>query len=331
MDICVLSEIIENKEQKIVSNPFYISKIINGKNSWLSSEGYKIFWVTGDTNQWVLSGMSNTFIYSYTTNDIPLSGWQVLGSRPPKEIINVRVTTGECINNTMVDYTVNIKNTSCKCDGQLVVKTFSGKKPFEYFLNNKKQEGFIFENLCEGKYIVKVQDSSKNTTIKEVSISKNKVTEYFVTLNYNKNTGEFNVSCNPELTDNIKLKFDLVYQNVLNYSPQQNSVTQYSNEEVLLNNRNIGEYTNYSENTQIINLQRPCIGSNYRVVKTKEWRNNIIEKGDTFGGFISSTVSTNIDIRTLCYNFNKDLTLNLKNLEIINCNCCNVTKVVNNK
>ena len=58
----------------------------------------------------------------------------------------------------IVDYSVNIKNSSCKCDGSLIIDTFSGVAPFRYFLNNKKQLGNIIENLCEGKYVVKVVD-----------------------------------------------------------------------------------------------------------------------------------------------------------------------------
>jgi hypothetical protein len=331
MNICVLTEIIDNKEQKIESYLFNLSENINGKYSWNSSEGYKIFWYTGETNQWILSGIPNTFIFSYTTNEIPTSGWQILGSRPPKQILNIRATTGNCENEIFVDYNVNIKNSSCKCNGEIIINTFSGAKPFEYFINNKKQNGNIIQNLCEGNYIVKVTDSNDKSTIKNVTIPKTNSTEYFISLNYNKNTGEFTLNCYPELTGNIKLKFDLIYQNVLNYSPQQNSVIQTSNEQLLLNNKSVGEYNSYKENTQVVNLQRPCIGTNYKIVKIKEWNNIIIESGDIFNGFIYSTLSPNIDVKTLCYNSNQELTLNLKNLELINCNCCNTTKVVNNK
>jgi hypothetical protein len=331
MNICIITEVIENKEKKIISYSFNESEKINGKYSWSSKEDYKIFWYTGNTNQWVLSGIPNTYISTYTTNEIPLSGWQILGSRPPKQILNMRATTGNCENNIIVDYKVNVKNSSCLCDGEIIIDTFSGQKPFEYFLNGQKQNNNVFINLCDGNYIVEVRDKNSSSSIKEVNIPKNKVTEYFVSLNYNKTTGEFSVKCFPELTDNIKLKFDLVYQNVLTYSPQQNSVVQTSNEQVLLNGKDIGIYTNINENIQLTNLQRPCVGNTYKVVKTKEWRSNTIEKDDTFGGFINSKVSPNIDITTLCYSYNQDLNLNLKNLELLNCKCCNTTKVVINK
>lgn len=331
MNICVLTEIIDNKEQKILSYVFNESEIINGKDSWENSDGYKIFWYTGSTNQWILSGIPNTFISTFTTNEIPLSGWQVLGSRPPKQIINLRVTTGDCQNNTVVDYKVNIKNSSCKCDGSLIIDTYSGVKPFKYFLNNKSQESNIIQNLCEGNYIIKVVDNNGSSTIKETIIPKNNITQYFVTLNYNKQTGFFELDCNPKLTDNIKLKFDLVYQNVLNYTPEINSVIQNNTEQVIINGKDIGQYTKINENTQITNLQRPCVGNNYKIVKTKEWQNITIESGDIINGYITSNVVPNIDIKTLCYNYNQDLTLNLKNLQIINCDCCNVTKVVFNK
>jgi len=331
MELCLLSEVLENNVRKVETYSFELSNEINGKNSWVNSNGYVIFWYTGDTNQWILSGVENTFIFTYTTNDIPLSGWQILGSRPPKQIKNIRITTGDCVNNVIVDYSVNIKNSSCKCDGSLIIDTFSGVAPFRYFLNNKKQLGNIIENLCEGKYVVKVVDSEESETTKEVIIPKNKFTQYFVTLNYNKTNGEFSIVCNPELTNNIKLKFDLVYQNVLNYGPEINSVVQNYTEQVYINNIDIGEYKNFSENTQVTNLQRPCIGSNYRIIKIKEWQNLTIESGDTVIGYIMSNISPNIDVKTLCYNGSQDLTLTLKNLQVINCNCCNVTRVVFNK
>ena len=44
-----------------------------------------------------------------------------------------------------------------------------------------------------------------------------------------------------------------------------------------------------------------------------------------------SNISPNIDVKTLCYTGSQDLTLTLKNLQVINCDCCNVTRVVFNK
>jgi len=331
MKLCLLSEVLENNVRKVETYIFDPSNEINGKNSWVSSEGYKIFWYTGDTNQWILSGIPNTYIFTYTTNDIPFTGWQILGSRPPKEIKNLRVTTGDCENNIIVDYNINIKNSNCKCNGTIIIDPFSGVKPFTYYLNGRKQDGNFIENLCEGKYVVKVEDNKGSIAIKETIIPKNNITEYFVTLNYNKTTGYFEVTCSPQLTDNIKIKFDLVYQNVLIYTPQINSVLQNSTEQVILNGKDIGKYTNSSENTQLTNLQRPCVGNSYKVVKTKEWRGITIESGDTLNGYFNSSISPNIDIRTLCYNANQDLTLTFKNLEIINCECCNITRVIINK
>lgn len=331
MNLCVLSEVVENNVRKIETYNFDLSEKINGKDSWESSNGYQIYWYTGTTNQWVLSGIENTFIFSYTTNEIPFSGWQILGSRPPKQIKNLRITTGDCENNVLVDYNVNIKKSSCKCDGALIIDTYSGIPPFNYFLNNKKQPENIIENLCEGKYVINVEDNNGSSTIKEVTIPKNNITEYFVTLNFNKTNGFFELTCSPNLTENINIKFDLVYQNVLTYAPLFNSYTQNTSEQININGTQINDFPNFSEVIQTTNLQRPCIGSTYKVVKTKEWKGITLNSGDTFNGFINSDLILNVDNTTFCLNGNQNLTLSLKNLQILNCDCCNVTKTIINK
>jgi hypothetical protein len=331
MNLCVVTEVLENRERKIETYNFIESEMLNGKSSWVFEEQYFLYWSTGTTNQWILSGFPNTFIYTFSNTEIPFTNWQILGSRPPKQITNLRITTGECENNVVVDYNVNIKNSSCKCDGIISIDPFSGTEPFTYYLNGQIQTGNIIQNLCSGRYVITVEDVNGNTTIKEVVIPQNDVTQYFVTLNFDKTTGYFNIFCNPSLNNNIQLSLDLVYQNTLKYKPNFGDVSQNTNEQIILNGNDIGQYTTKIDNTQSTPLLRPCVGNNYNNVTTKEWKNLIIGNGDTLEGYISSDLIYNVDLKTPCLSASQDLVLNLNNLRIINCECCNVTKVIINK
>jgi hypothetical protein len=331
MNLCSQIQIYENQQNSLLNVVFQQGNNINGKQSWNSVNGLSIFWYTGTTNQWVLSGYPNTFIFSYTTEDIPLFGWQILGSQPPRQIKDVTITTGDCNPNTVVDVNVDVTNATCGCDGSIVINPLGGQRPFSYFVNGVKQITNFVQKLCKGRYVISTEDVSGNTAFKDVVVGGDEITNYFITSNFNKETKTFDINVNPSLKNNTQIIFDLVYTNIFDYTPSFSSVTQNVNERIFKNGEELGQYNIINQNTQTQILKRPCDGTKYIQTTIKQWKNLRIGSGDTINGFIFSDLIPNIDISTSCFVYNQNLNINLSNVRVLNCNCCNVTKIINNK
>lgn len=306
---------------------FNYNGIYNGQATWLSDDFvYNLVWMSGST-QWEISGWTFGSIVNINPASPPLIGWQSIGGLGT--ITSIEVYEGSCNNVGLLSYKISKNDPTCECNGSIIIDVEQGEPPYMYSINNGDvyQESPIFNSLCSGTYITKVVDNSGTTKVDTVTLNEPELyTEYTLQLNLNIGLGTFDITVTPALPLGTSISFDLIHTKNFEVSPTSSAAT-YTNNVILNVNASPVPITNTSQTNTAVPLFKTCSpGSLFTTQTTNVWENIVITNSTTINGTISDTV---IPITPLakCYSAVGSYGLSLDNVQINDCDCCNVSVI----
>ena len=331
-DICIT--IIRGSKQSsyVEYYQFDFNGYIGDYPTWENTtDGLDIVW-SETNNQWEVSGWTTGQLINTNPAIPPLSGWDSLGSTLPDRILSITAVLGLCQLLSTPNLTIRVNDPECGCDGSLILTPFGGTPPYEYSINGGTTYASttIYNNLCQGTYIVYVRDSSGFTYSQTVTLSAPTASvNYVLTMAYlGGNT--FGVSVLPSLPIGTTLTFDVIHTNTFNVGPSQSSAS-YNNTVTLNINGVPIPYTPPPVITQLSPVPQPfpCQGSFlYSTTKQFTW----VGVGMTFGSIINGSFTNTISPvlpTPQCFVATTSYYIYINNVRINN--DCDTIRVVNPK
>jgi hypothetical protein len=234
---------------------------------------------------------------------------------------------------------ITINQTNCTCDGGIVVNTTNGTPPYSYSIDGgiSFKNSPIFTNMCQGNYVVVVQDYSGETSSNFVTINppQNPIS-YSVFLSTSQKTlqesndfisRQYTTSINffPVLPDNVSVTFDLIHSNILSSGPNYSSATASSVSTLTINtgttSNSYSGSTTGSTNNQNSGCQNQPI---YSTTFMEGWNSVTLTNNDTF--ILTTTTNLYKNDTLPCYVGTTEEIYTISNLSISGCTCCKVVK-----
>ena len=233
--------------------------------------------------------------------------------------------------------TISVNQTICGCDGGLTVSTIGGNPPYSYSINNGISfNNFpIYTNLCQGNYIIVVNDISGNTSTNFATLNppSNPIT-YTVYLNTTSKiintsqsviTKEYTTSVVifPELNSGTTVNFSLNHSQLLSSSPNLNSATGTTTSVLEIDTIPISATTSGITTGSTFNPIPGCQNQTlYLTTYNETWDSINITSNTTFTLTTTDTLYKNEFVD--CYIGNSEHKFSLSNLSINGCSCCSV-------
>jgi hypothetical protein len=232
---------------------------------------------------------------------------------------------------------ITINQTNCGCDGGLTIYANGGNPPYTFSINNGITfNNFpIFSNLCEGNYIIVINDISGNTNTNFATLNQPSnpinysvylsTTAQIITTTQSQTTTQYTTSLNvfPTLPSGITITFDLLHSNISKSSPNLLSSTATTSSSLVVDMITISATTLGSSTGSTFNPIPGCQGQTlYLDTFNETWTGISITNNTTF----ELTTITNIYKNEFvdCYIGTSDNTFSISNLSISGCGCCNV-------
>ena len=331
-DICI-TIIRGNKLSSYVEYyQFDFNNYIGDYPTWTNiTDGLDIVW-DETNNQWEVSGWTVGQIININPAIPPLSGWDSLGSTLPDRILSITAVSGLCQLLSMPNLTIRVNNPECGCDGSLILTPFGGTPPYSYSIDggNTFAATTIYNDLCQGTYIVYVRDSSGFTYSETVTLSApTSSVNYILTMSYLPGN-TFGVTIAPSLPIGTTVTFDVVHQNTFNVGPSPSSAT-YNNTVTLNVNSVPVAYTPPPSLNQLspVPQQFPCQGSfQYTTTKQFTWVSLSMTFGTIINGSFTNTISPILPTPQ-CFVATSSYYIFINNVRINN--DCDTIRVVNPK
>jgi hypothetical protein len=331
-DICIT--IIRGSKQSSYAEyyQFDFNNYIGDYPTWTdTTDGLDIVW-SETNNQWEVSGWTTGQLINTNPAIPPLNGWDSLGSTLPDRILSITAVLGLCQLLSTPNLTIRVNNPECGCDGGLILTPFGGTSPYEYSIDGGTTYASttIYNNLCQGTYVVYVRDSSGFTSTQTVTLSAPTASvNYILTMSYlGGNTFEASVS--PSLPIGTTLTFDVVHTNTFNVGPSPTSAT-YNNVVTLNVNGSPTPYTPPPIITQLSPVPQPfpCQGSfKYTTTRQYTWVGLTMTFGSTINGSFTNTISPILPTPQ-CFLAESSYYIYINNARINN--DCDTIRVVNPK
>lgn len=331
-DICI-TIIRGNKQSSYVEYyQFDFNGYIGDYPTWTDvTDGLDIVW-DEINNQWEVSGWTVGQIINTNPAIPPLNGWDSLGSTLPDRVLSITAVLGLCQLLSTPNLTIRVNDPECGCDGSLILTPFGGTPPYEYSINGGSTYAptTIYNNLCQGTYVVYVRDSSGFTYTETVSLSAPTLSvNYILTMSYLPGN-TFGVSISPSLPIGTTVTFDVIHQNTFNVGPSPSSAT-YNNTVTLNVNGVPVPYTPPPVLNQLSPIPQPfpCQGSfQYNTTKQFTWVSLNMTFGTTIGGSFTNTISPILPTPH-CFVATSSYYIFINNVRINN--DCDTIRVVNPK
>jgi hypothetical protein len=283
-------------------------------------------------NQWEISGWTPGQIVNTNPATPPLSGWVSLGSTLPYRILSITAVLGLCQLISTPNLTIVTNDPECGCDGSIMLTPFGGTPPYSYSINGGATYSptTIYNNLCQGTYIVYVRDFSGFTYTQTVTLSAaTSSVNYILTMSYLPGNN-FGITISPSLPIGTTVTFDVIHTNTFNVGPQPSSAT-FNNTVTLYVNGPSVPFTPPVIGTSNIPVPQPfpCQGSLlYSTTKQTTWANLSMTFGTVIGGSYTNTISPVLPTPN-CYVATKSFYIYINNASINN--DCDTIRVVNPK
>ena len=311
---------------------FDFNNYIGDYPTWTNTiDGLDIVW-SEINNQWEVSGWTVGQIINTNPAIPPLNGWNSLGSTLPDRVLSITAVSGLCQLLSMPNLTIRVNQPECGCDGSLILTPFGGTPPYTFSIDGGTTYAAttIYNDLCQGTYIVYVKDSSGFTYSETVTLSApTSSVNYILTMAYlGGNT--FGVSISPSLSIGATVTFDVIHTNTFIVGPLQSSAT-YNNTVTLNVNGVPVSYTPPPVLTQLspVPQQFPCQGSfQYTTTKQFTWVGLSMTFGTIINGSFTNTISPVLPTPQ-CFVATTSYYIYINNVRINN--DCDTIRVVNPK
>jgi hypothetical protein len=331
-DICITIIRGDKQTSFVEYYQFDFNGYIGDYPTWTDiTDGLDIVW-NESNNQWEISGWTTGQIINTNPATPPLSGWDSLGSTLPNRILSITAVLGLCQLISTPNLNIVVNNPECGCDGSLLLTPFGGTPPYTYSINGGSTYAptTIYNNLCQGTYVVYVRDSSGFTYTETVSLSAPTLSvNYILTMSYLPGN-TFGVSISPSLPIGTTVTFDVIHQNTFNVGPSPSSAT-YNNTVTLNVNGVPVLYTPPPVLNQLSPIPQPfpCQGSfQYNTTKQFTWVSLNMTFGTTIGGSFTNTISPILPTPH-CFVATSSYYIFINNVRINN--DCDTIRVVNPK
>jgi len=316
----------------------------NGKHKWISDdETYQIVW-NNTLNTWELQTWPCYFticpiIKQVTTPGTypPLTNWDIFGLEGTVTVYSGDCTSQSIYLRTSVPYSVNQPN--CGCDGNIIINTqnLNGVPPYTYSIDNGSTYSNtpFFNNLCTGIYNVIIKDSYNYNFGNIVTLNAPvPPTTYNISLNTTVNTTtnttyiltkEYTTTINvtPPLPNGVSLTFDLIHNNNLKSSPNENTSTLVTNTIITKNTTTINYNSSGNTTGTTVNTTPSCQDLTvYQTGLTENWVSLTMTNTDSI--VINTTTSVTKSEYNLCTVGESTDTYSLLNAIINGCDCCNI-------
>ena len=232
---------------------------------------------------------------------------------------------------------ITINQTNCGCDGGLTIYANGGNPPYTFSINNGITfNNFpIFSNLCEGNYIIVINDISGNTNTNFATLNQPSnpinysvylsTTAQIITTTQSQTITQYTTSVNvfPPIPSGVTITFDLLHSNVSKSSPNILSSTATTTSTLVVDVTTISATTSGTSTGSTFNPIPGCQGQTlYLDTFNETWTGISITNNTTF----ELTTITNIYKNEFvdCYIGTSDNTFSISNLSISGCGCCNV-------
>jgi hypothetical protein len=236
-----------------------------------------------------------------------------------------------------LDSTITINQTICGCDGGITISANGGNPPYSYTINGglSYNKFPIFTNLCQGNYVVTTTDISGNTFTNFGTINppSNPIT-YTIYLNTSSQTISTSQSLNiveyvtsvsvfPELPSGITISFKLSHSNLLQSSPNINSISGNTNSQLDIDSIPISITSSGFTTGSTFNFIPGCQAETlYLNTYNEEWSNISYTYGTEFKLTTVDTLYKNDFVD--CYIGTSTHNYSISNLSISGCGCCTV-------
>jgi hypothetical protein len=303
---------------------FLFNGYLNGMPTWISDDNlYNIYWSTGTTSQWLVDGWTNGIIYNSNTSTPPLTGGQFLGGDCLGSYI-ITVLEGDCVNNVIINLSINVNSPTCGNDGSIIVTANGGTPAYQYSINGGTtyQSSPVFTNLLQGIYVVKVKDSNNITTTQTVTLLAPPPSQTYQLKLTLTGPNSFDITVNPTLPSGAYITFDLKHNSVFKVAPSPTAAL-YNN--IVTVNVNGSPIVTPSPMLSTSTTFNPCnSGSIYNNTNVTTWNNLLFNSTTIINGSFTNTINPITPLVT-CYSVNGTTKLVMTNVILNNCNCCNIT------
>ena len=230
---------------------------------------------------------------------------------------------------------ITINDTNCGCDGGMTIFADGGTSPYSFSIDNgltfKKFP--IYNNLCQGNYVVVVTDVSGETFTNFATLNppSNPITytlyltttselinisPTLTTIQYLTKTNIF-----PELQDGVTISFDLSHSNLLKSSPNSLSASATSVSQLTIDAMIITASTSGITTGSTFNPIPGCQDQTlYLNTFNENWTNLSINNTSDFSLITTNSLYKNDFVS--CYIGDITPTFSISNLSISGCNCC---------
>ena len=311
---------------------FDFNNYIGNYPTWTNTtDGLDIVW-NETNNQWEVSGWTTGQLININPATPPLSGWDSLGSTLPDRILSITADLGLCQLLSVPNLTIRVNDPECGCDGSIILTPFGGTPPYQYSIDGglTYASTTIYNDLCQGSYVVYVRDASGFTYTQTATLSAPTASiNYILTMSYlGGNT--FGVTISPSLPIGTTVTFDVIHTNTFIVGPSASSAS-YNNTVTLNVNGVPVAYTPPPVLTQLSPVPQPfpCQGSfQYTTTKQFTWVGLNMTFGTIINGSFTNTISPVLPTPH-CFLATSSYYIYINNVRINN--DCDTIRVVNPK
>lgn len=230
---------------------------------------------------------------------------------------------------------ITINDTNCGCDGGMTIFADGGFPPYSFSIDNGLtfQMFPIYNNLCQGNYVVIVNDVSGQTFTNFATLSppSNPIT-YTLYLN---TTSELigispsvtitqyltKVNIFPELQSGVTISFNLTHSNLLKSSPNNLSASATSVSQLTIDTVVISATTTGTTTGSTFNPIPGCQDQTlYLETYNEQWNSLSVNSISDFSLVTTTSLFKNEFVS--CYIGEINPTFSISNLTISGCNCC---------
>lgn len=236
-----------------------------------------------------------------------------------------------------LDSTITINQSICECDGGITIFANGGTPPYSYTINGglTYSKFPIFNNLCEGNYVVTTTDISGNTSTNFITINppSNPIT-YTIYLNTTSQIistsptqviTEYKTYVNvfPILQSGITISFKINHSNLYQSSPNEFSSSGTSNSSLVIDTITIPNTSSGTTTGSTFNPIPGCQGETlYLNTFNEDWSSLSYTLGTEFELTTIDIVNKNEFID--CYIGTSQHNFSISNVSISGCGCCSV-------